>query len=382
MDYLDSLSSSPLDASFAALVSEVAALYQKKLWHQLSMKMFDLIEAGRSYFSQGGQLLKFYHGFLIKLNGKIKCLAFVKAGLVVSHSMATPVEAIKFLTDLKASIKECDEESGALLSIEVARRRLANGEADAVKEALEACRIQVDGSAIVMDATVYSLFYLALCEYHKVKGTPNEYYQNSILYLTYTPLSSLDERQQVQLASDLCLSAILGANIYNFGELLEQPILHVLEKNATLNWLPSLLKAFNTGNIAEFTRIFTAIKATNPLIAMNGEFLNQKIRILAFIELAFARPASNRTFPFSVLASHCQVDLLQVEWLIMKALSLGVVKGIIDEVNQQVRIHWIQPRVLDKQQLLAVQQRLRSWAAQVDEASIMVDNHAQQIIGH
>lgn len=36
----------------------------------------------------------------------------------------------------------------------------------------------------------------------------------------------------------------------------------------------------------------------------------------------------------------------------MKALSLGLLKGSIDEVDQKVHMTWVQPRVLDLEQVL------------------------------
>ena len=45
------------------------------------------------------------------------------------------------------------------------------------------------------------------------------------------------------------------------------------------------------------------------------------------------------------------VFFLQVELLVMKALSLGLVKGFIDEIDQKVSLTWVQPRVLDLQQV-------------------------------
>ena len=35
----------------------------------------------------------------------------------------------------------------------------------------------------------------------------------------------------------------------------------------------------------------------------------------------------------------------------MKALSLGLVKGSIDQLNQEVNMTWVQPRVLDIDQV-------------------------------
>lgn len=43
--------------------------------------------------------------------------------------------------------------------------------------------------------------------------------------------------------------------------------------------------------------------------------------------------------------------LAQVELLVMKALSVGLVRGSIDEVDKRVHMTWVQPRVLDLQQV-------------------------------
>ena len=56
---------------------------------------------------------------------------------------------------------------------------------------------------------------------------------------------------------------------------------------------------------------------------------------------------------------------VQVEMLVLKAFALKVVKGVIDEVEGNVRIDWIQPRVLHKEQIQALRDRLWEWANQV-----------------
>lgn len=40
----------------------------------------------------------------------------------------------------------------------------------------------------------------------------------------------------------------------------------------------------------------------------------------------------------------------------MKALSVGLVKGSIDEVDGRVHMTWVQPRVLDLQQVRPLEQ--------------------------
>jgi len=58
----------------------------------------------------------------------------------------------------------------------------------------------------------------------------------------------------------------------------------------------------------------------------------------------------------------------------MRALSLGLIKGIIDEVDQTVRVSWVQPRVLQTSQIAMMTERLKSWCGTVDTTLTMLDS--------
>ncbi len=66
----------------------------------------------------------------------------------------------------------------------------------------------------------------------------------------------------------------------------------------------------------------------------------------------------NICFPKNVVLVHCthnstlHMNSLQVELLVMRALSLELVKGSIDQVDKKVHMTWVQPRVLDRDQVL------------------------------
>ena len=42
---------------------------------------------------------------------------------------------------------------------------------------------------------------------------------------------------------------------------------------------------------------------------------------------------------------------LDVEMLVIRALSLNLVEGVIDEVDERVHMTWVQPRVLNNEQV-------------------------------
>ncbi|KMS65197.1 hypothetical protein BVRB_038430 [Beta vulgaris subsp. vulgaris] len=57
----------------------------------------------------------------------------------------------------------------------------------------------------------------------------------------------------------------------------------------------------------------------------------------------------------------------------MKAMSLGVIQGVIDQVVQIVRIKRVQPRVLNMQQVESLRTQLNTWTEKVHEAVIYLE---------
>ncbi|KAK8777876.1 hypothetical protein V5799_020783 [Amblyomma americanum] len=64
----------------------------------------------------------------------------------------------------------------------------------------------------------------------------------------------------------------------------------------------------------------------------------------------------------------------------MKALSLGLVRGTIDQVDRQVDIQWVQPRVLSRDQIAAMKKRLDAWNADVAAMEKLLEAKAHEII--
>eukprot|EP00061_Rhincodon_typus_P012017 g37456.t1 len=150
-------------------------------------------------------------------------------------------------------------------------------------------------------------------------------------------------------AFTLGLAGLLGEDVYNFGELLMHPVLESL-RTTDKQWLIDTLHAFNSGNVEKFQ----ALKASwgqQPDLRANELRLMQKIQLLCLMEMTFTRPANHRQLTFKEISQIAKVPISEVELLVMKALSVGLVKGSIDEVDERVHMTWVQPRVLDLQQV-------------------------------
>ena len=58
--------------------------------------------------------------------------------------------------------------------------------------------------------------------------------------------------------------------------------------------------------------------------------------------------------PYNSILLHSNKKYLEVELLVVRAISLNLVKGVIDEVDQKVHMTWVQPRVLNTEQVNTV----------------------------
>lgn len=63
----------------------------------------------------------------------------------------------------------------------------------------------------------------------------------------------------------------------------------------------------------------------------------------------------------------------------MRAMSVGLLKGTIDEVEGNIDITWIQPRVLEKKQLKLLGDQLAGWTERVKSALVTIEDHASAL---
>ena len=62
----------------------------------------------------------------------------------------------------------------------------------------------------------------------------------------------------------------------------------------------------------------------------------------------------------------------------MHSRSLKLIKGTLDQHAQLARITWVQPRVLDRTQLKALQERLDQWVDRVGKTAEFVKTETRE----
>ncbi|KAI9456131.1 hypothetical protein BJY52DRAFT_1277392 [Lactarius psammicola] len=337
------------------------SLYSRKLWHQLTQKVDEFFDHPLAKQYRVDVYTRFVRDFEERLNP----LRLAEMGIKISQDIDNPAQHLEFLTDLLSRVShEKSPDAHVLILSTLAHAKLLFGDLEGSKTDIDAAWKVLDNLDGV-ENSVNGAYYRVAADYYKAKAEYAPYYRDSLLYLACVDLEKdMSQDERLLRAHDLALSAFLAETIYNFGELLMHPILDSLD-GTPHEWIKKLLFTFNEGNIGKF-EAQSPLFGQEPILMGNYPFLRQKICLMALIESVFARGAYDRTMSFQTISEETRLPLDEVEHLIMKALSLKLIRGSIDQVDQKAVITWVQPRVLSRAQIGKLAERLDAWKKKLD----------------
>ncbi|XP_040528572.1 26S proteasome non-ATPase regulatory subunit 13 isoform X2 [Gallus gallus] len=336
----------------AAVWHRLEELYNKKLWHQLTLQVLDFVQD--PCFAQGDGLIKLYENFISEFEHRVNPLSLVEIILHVVRQMTDPTVALTFLEKTREKVKSSDE-AVILCKTAIGALKLNIGDLQVTKETIEEVEEMLNNLPGV--TSVHSRFYDLSSKYYQTIGNHASYYKDALRFLGCIDVKDLPVSEQQERAFTLGLAGLLGEGVYNFGELLMHPVLESL-RSTDRQWLIDTLYAFNSGNVETFQALKSAW----------GQ------------QMTFTRPANHRQLTFEEIAKSAKVTVNEVELLVMKALSVGLVKGSIDEVDKRVHMTWVQPRVLDLQQIKGMKDRLEFWCTDVRSMEMLVEHQAHDIL--
>ncbi|KAJ0964415.1 hypothetical protein J5N97_029537 [Dioscorea zingiberensis] len=381
LQYLESQRNSRPE--LAEWYAALADLYQRKLWHQLTLKLDQFVAL--AVVQAGDALIQLYNNFITDFETKINLLKLAHFAVIVSRQYSETEAAISYLESviekLRATREMRIEEPILYVKMQIASFNLEKGNHKECKKLLDDGKTTLDSMTDV-DPSVHASFYWMSSQYHKSRQEFAEFYKNALLYLAYTTVESLSDSFKLDLAFDLSLSALLGDNIYNFGELLAHPIINSL-LGTKVEWLYHILQAFNAGDLVRYQQlchVHNAALNAQPALVANEKKLLEKINILCLMEIIFSRPSEDRTIPLSIIAERTKLSIEDVEYLLMKSLSVHLIEGIIDQVEGTVYVSWVQPRVLGIPQVKSLRDRLDVWLGKVHSALLSVEAETPDLV--
>ncbi|KAJ6811438.1 26S proteasome non-ATPase regulatory subunit 13-like protein B [Iris pallida] len=381
LQYLEAQSSARPE--LAEWYNSLADLYQKKLWHQLTLKLDQFVAL--AVVQAGDALIQLYHNFITDFETKINLLKLAHFAVIVSRQYSEKEAAISYLEGVIEKLRDTRElrieEPILYVKMQIAALNLEKGNQKECKKLLEDGKTTLDNMTDV-DPSVHASYYWISSQYHKSRQEFAEFYKSALLYLAYVTVESLSDAFKLDLAFDLSLSALLGDNIYNFGELLAHPIINSL-LGTKVEWLYYILQAFNTGNLVRYQElccVHNAALSAQPALVENQKKLLEKINILCLMEIIFSRPSEDRTIPLIVIAEQTKLSVEDVEYLLMKSLSVHLIEGVIDQVEGTVHVSWVQPRVLGIPQIKSLRDRLDNWLGKVHSALLSVETETPEFV--
>ncbi|KAI8579184.1 hypothetical protein K450DRAFT_243163 [Umbelopsis ramanniana AG] len=349
-------------------------LYDRKLWHQLTQKVLEYLNEPES----GPYQISLFQKFVVDWESKINKLSLVYIGLTTARKFTELQDSVNFLSEIITKVDTPETKDAYVYAVmEAAYFKLLMGQTEETKKAIDECEKILDQFDSV-ETVIYASFYRVSAEYFKAEADYAQYYKGALLYLACIDINKqLTKKEREDRAFDLAIAALLGNTIYNFGELLMHPILDSWT-GTEHEWLRTLLFAFNAGDIGKFESLAGHFSEL-PVLQQNLDSLSRKICLMSLIEAVFKRSGDNRSIPFSDIAAETRLPNDEVEHLVMKALSLNLIRGSIDQVDQTVNVTWVQPRVLDRDQIDGMRKRLDIWNRDVNKIATFVQQEGGEV---
>ncbi|KAK7546735.1 hypothetical protein IWX49DRAFT_589110 [Phyllosticta citricarpa] len=347
--------------------------WERKLWHELTNSLLEYFGHAES----ASQRIGLFNTFIKTFSDKINQLKLATLGLSAASQYQDLRERLKFLESLADKVNKSSSQDAYVYAIVVvASVQLQLQDPPSARKKLDEAEHILD-SFDTVETEVHAAFYRVNAEYYKSQQEFAAYYKNALLFLACIDLAKLPREECMQRAYDLAIAALVSDSIYNFGELLLHPILDSLV-NTPQAWLRDLLFAFNRGDLAAYDVLAGNI-SKNALLKEHQQFLYQKISLSALTEAVFRRPPQDRSMTFNAISQETKVQSNEIEHLIMKALSLGLLRGTIDQVDQVAKINWVQPKVLDMKQIEGMRGRLRDWDSSVNQLGNWIEGVGKDV---
>ncbi|CAB3254483.1 unnamed protein product [Arctia plantaginis] len=354
--------------------AKLEELYNKKLWHQLTLKIQELVE--HPSLQAKDNLIQLYSNFISTFENKINPLSLVEIIAHVIKQYTNKKDAIAFLEKVEGKVK-INDEALALCKVLQGQIYLEQlNDLDATEKIIE----QLEGTLEDADGVtpVHGRFYKLASEYYRVRGPMAKYYRCALRYVGCAGGGAglaPDERRATALR--LALAAVIAPTVYDLGELLAHPILESLEGTSDA-WACELVRAVAAGDVAAFERV--RAQSLHPDLARADRQLRQKIAILCLMEMAFNRTSAQRKLTFAEIAREARVPIDEVELLVMKALAEKLIRGHIDQVSSCAHIGWVRPRALPRAGAAALAQRLDTWCRAVSGAADLLSSAAPDLL--
>ena len=363
------------------LFDDIDSNLNQKLWYQLSENLMTL--SSNPKLQQSSDLIEIYNGLIFFIEptlNPMKYLEFVKN--MLNNYKGKAEEALKFVENIENSHKnKYKGEEKIFIKILKGFCYYDLNRMYELEEIVKNTEQDFSGN-IEIDSSLYSQYYKLSTLFYEKKQDYDNFYNNAFQYLAYE--TKMTNEEKLDLCYKMCSAMLIGEKLYNFAELIEKDFFKLMH-GTQYEWISNLILSFNSAKVDQFLSMVNQNKKKimdNPILKEKADFLPIKIRIAALLDLIFQKNKTERTLSFDEICKVCQTEEDKIEYISMKALSHGLIKGYIDQVEKQLIVNWIQPKYLDKEKIVLMQDRFTAWIDKAnrvlgdlqDNASVLLNN--------
>ncbi|KAL0220825.1 hypothetical protein RCL1_000679 [Eukaryota sp. TZLM3-RCL] len=363
------------------LWNQLHDLANRKLWHQLTVLLQEILS--QSFMQSFEASLLLHKSALKPIETNISPVKLSNIVVSISKRAPSPASSISFITPY-VHILRLYPVSYCFILLNLAHFMIAKQYSSSMeseplpddeivrkspREIVELVTEVINKESL--SASSDNNFLMA--EYHHVysllyKATDYSKFVNHFLdYLSYVEDVTKDYPNPALAAMDLAIASLCAPTVLNISDILVHPF---IDKELSSPEVKGLLKIFNSGDVSGYEYLVQkekALSVDNRLVSC-AEVLSEKVRLLGLMELAFSKPTTMRSVSFDEISTRCLVDINRVELLLIKAMSLDLLRGAIDGVARQVTVDYVRPRALGFDQLETLAQHLLTWADTVEKA--------------
>ena len=345
--------------SLKKLFDEIDSNMNQHLWYQLSENIITLSQ--NQELQQGNDLVEFYNGVVFFVEPTMNPMKYLEYVQNMLHNYKNKMsEALQFVENIENKHKDFKGEAKIAIKILKGFCYLELDKMYELEDVINTTEIDFTGK-FEIESTLYAQYYKLSTLFYEKKKDYDKFYNNAFQYLAYE--TKLSDEEKLNLCYKMCSAMLIGEKLYNFEELIEKDFFKLM-KGSKYDWISNLILSFNSAKVDQFLSMMEQNKKNieeNDILKGKSDFLPIKIRIAALLELIFQKNKGERTLSFEEICKVCMTEEDKIEFISMKALSHGLIKGYIDQAERKLYVNWIQPKYLGKEKIGVMKDRINAW---------------------
>ena len=362
------------------LFEDIDSSLNQHLWYQLSENLIAL--SHKPELQNSNDLIELYNGLVFFIEPTLNPMKYLEYIQNMLNNYKNKMnEALTFVENIENTHKKFKGEEKIFIKIIKGFCYLDLDKMYELEEIIKNTEQDFSGN-IEIDSSLYSQYYKLSTLFYEKKQDYDNFYNNAFQYLAYETKLSNDDK--LNLCYKMCSSMLIGEKLYNFAELIEKDFFKLMH-GTKYEWISNLILSFNSAKVDQFLSMMEQNKKKieeNPILKDKKDYLPIKIRIAALLELIFQKNKNERTLSFDEICKVCHTDEDKIEYISMKALSHGLIKGYIDQVEKKLVVNWIQPKYLDKEKIVLMQDRFTAWIDKAQKVLLDLQENGSALLNN